>query len=166
MRKMVLTVLIIAPFVMSGVAHAESCSLVLEKYGLGIAEWSGPCVDGEAVGEGTAHYQRGAYYAGETAGGKRHGQGTMTWKHGEVYVGEWRQNKMHGLGVYVESFTEAKDLQSSTVRPFPITLARGATYSGHWEGGLMHGDGTYLYPDGKCNRVTFDRGDITVHGEC
>ena len=63
-----------------------------------LLDWSGPCKDGMATGEGTATARDGATYAGSALNGRPHGFGTVDGP-GYYYQGEYRNGLPHGSGI-------------------------------------------------------------------
>ena len=61
-------------------------------------DWSGPCRDGMAFGEGQATAPDGSTYVGSALNGKPHGFGTVN-AAGDYYQGEYRDGVPHGKGV-------------------------------------------------------------------
>jgi hypothetical protein len=61
-------------------------------------EWSGPCKNGFADGEGTLQWTENGRpsdrYVGEYHDGKRNGQGTVTYRNGETVRGVWRDDEL------------------------------------------------------------------------
>jgi len=63
-----------------------------------LLDWSGPCQDGMAIGEGTATARDGATYVGSALNGKPDGFGTVDGP-GYYYQGEYRNGVPHGSGI-------------------------------------------------------------------
>jgi hypothetical protein len=61
-------------------------------------EWSGPCKNGLADGEGTLQWTQNGKpsdrYVGEYHAGKRNGHGTVTFRNGRTIQGEWRDDEL------------------------------------------------------------------------
>ena len=74
---------------------AARCKL---DVGGALLDWSGPCQDGMAIGEGTATARDGATYAGSALNGKPDGFGTVDGP-GYYYQGEYRNGVPHGSGI-------------------------------------------------------------------
>ncbi|MYA97466.1 MAG: hypothetical protein F4X91_13785 [Nitrospinae bacterium] len=65
-------------------------------------DWSGPCRDGRAHGNGQATLSDGSTYTGSAKDGKLDGQGTVTSASGEMlYQGGYRDGVPHGRGTFL-----------------------------------------------------------------
>ncbi len=65
-------------------------------------DWSGPCRDGRAHGNGRATLSGGMTYAGSAKDGKLDGYGTVTSASGEMlYQGGYRDGLPHGRGTFL-----------------------------------------------------------------
>ena len=104
--------------VASGV-RAETCVLELrDDAGIVDGEWSGPCSDTRAYGDGTAAFPNGTYW-GSAEAGRAHGHGRLFLHSGFRYEGEFFDGAVHGLGSGW----------------FPD----GGSYTGRWENGKPAG---------------------------
>ena len=90
-----------------------------------LLDWSGPCREGKAYGEGKATASDGSTYAGSALAGKPHGFGTVNATDG-YYQGEYRNGVPHGKGV---------------VRGPDGRYYRGEFREGHQHGGLVPMEG-------------------------
>ena len=80
-------------------AHAEICRLVVYgDSGVASGEWSGPCKDRKAYGNGVAQFADGGTYWGDSEGGRAHGRGEMVDADGDRYEGEFVGGRQHGVG--------------------------------------------------------------------
>ena len=77
-------------------AASPRCKLTIEGESL---DWSGPCVNGLASGEGRATAPDGSTYAGAAQNGKPHGFGTVETTEG-YYQGFFRAGLPHGEGTF------------------------------------------------------------------
>ncbi|MCY4384585.1 MAG: hypothetical protein OXE44_15720 [Nitrospinae bacterium] len=66
-------------------------------------DWSGPCRDGRAHGNGQATAPDGMAYTGSAKDGKPHGHGTVTSASGQMlYQGGYRDGVPHGRGTFLD----------------------------------------------------------------
>lgn len=80
-------------------AAAQACVL---EYAGDLLDWSGPCADGKASGQGRAEGDGSAFYEGAALAGRPHGQGTADDGRGTRYEGAWRNGVPHGHGTHVK----------------------------------------------------------------
>ena len=128
-------------------------------------DWSGPCRDGKAHGNGRATLSGGMTYAGSAKDGILDGYGTVTSASGQMlYQGGYRDGAPHGRGTflddddryYVSDFDDghevgeripAHDFASGESPPENAgdtdTLAGGAALAGLDEDGNLEGDDGY-----------------------
>ena len=67
-----------------------------------LLDWSGPCKDGKAEGNGTATAADGMTYTGSAQDGKPHGQGTLISASGQMlYQGGYKKGVPHGRGTFL-----------------------------------------------------------------
>lgn len=113
-------------------------------------EWSGPCVDGRAHGNGVlTWYQDGAAtglsYQGEYKNGMRDGFGTETLWEGSPersYSGEFRANERNGHGI--------------------VRWDDGSSWEGLFVGGLPNGWGSFTGADGATSQRQYVDGKLTA----
>ena len=81
-------------------AGAPTQAVVRCKLDIGgeLLDWSGPCQDGMATGEGTATASDGGTYVGSALNGRPDGFGTVDGP-GYYYQGEYRDGVPHGSGI-------------------------------------------------------------------
>ena len=77
----------------SAALPAVRCKLAFAGMSL---DWTGPCKDGRADGEGRATAPDGSTYAGSASQGKPHGHGTVKTANGGYYQGAFRNGLQHG----------------------------------------------------------------------
>lgn len=113
----------------SAAQAAEACK-VLDPELQG--QYSGPCVDGLAQGQGSAAGT--ARYTGEFVAGRKHGKGLKVWPNGDRYEGDFVNDQRQGQGVY---------------RWGAASEWAGQRYVGAYVADQRHGTGTYEWPDGR-----------------
>ena len=142
-------------FARAGVAGEENCRVILaDLRETERVEWSGPCADGFAHGNGvllrfikkrqigsfegilnrgelSEGYEKtpgGNQYEGRYEHGLPDGPGTFANRAGDTYSGNWKAGRRHGKGT--------------------LTLAIGGDFSGEWENNHPIGTGTIHYAGG------------------
>lgn len=127
-RNRALTPILILVFCASFAANAQTPCRVVDPELQG--QYSGPCVNGLAEGEGRASGT--AEYVGGFKAGRKHGKGVKIWPNGDRYEGEFVEDRKQGYGVYV--------------------WGRGPWAGERYEGGYVadqrHGFGVYRWPSG------------------
>ena len=121
--------------------EAEPCKVEFEG---GLFDWSGPCIEGLAAGEGTAAGPNWGY-KGEAKNGKAHGTGTLTLDDGGWYEGEFRDGERTGHGVSMDSQGDRHEGQFRDGKPHGWGTGRspeGGTFTGEFRDGVPHGEGT------------------------
>ena len=112
-------------------------------------DWSGPCKDGKAHGNGQATASDGVTYRGSAQGGKPSGHGTLTSAGGQLlYQGEFQNGFPHGRGTvlgedgkyYVSEFEAGHEVGERSamqrVDGAATGVARPASTAGGDEGGV------------------------------
>lgn len=131
-------------------------------------EWSGPCVDGMATGQGTEvdrfrdsrgwHVER---YVGGMREGKRDGVGTQYYENGDRFDGQFRSNERVGRGVYAYANGDRYEgdfLRDRITGRGSFTYQSGARYDGDFHDGRFDGQGTFVFADGSRYDGDFEDG--------
>ena len=113
-------------------------------------EWSGPCVDGRAHGNGVLTWflngeATGLRYQGEYKSGMRDGFGVETMYEGSLeqsYAGEFKANSRHGHGI--------------------LRWTSGESWEGPFVDGLANGWGRFTAADGSASEKQFVNGNLTA----
>lgn len=108
----------------------------------GWAQWSGPCILGQAEGEGVATYEDASVSTirGRFEGGVPQGEVEIAYNSGATYNGSIKDGEFHGFGTYSESW--------------------GDTYSGNWTDGFRDGVGHFTSLDGGQVEGLWSRGRL------
>ena len=113
-------------FARAGGLRAETCDL---QFADAVGDWTGPCADGQAYGEGRAAGSNWRY-EGAARDGKAQGRGTVTRSDGASYEGDFVDGKEHGQGTVTRADS-------------------GSSYKGGWREGKRHGHGIRTFADGN-----------------
>ena len=111
------------------VVAAEACKVIDPELQ---GQYSGPCVDGLAQGQGSAAGT--ARYTGDFVAGRKHGKGLKVWANGDRYEGDFVNDLRQGQGVYRWGATSEW---------------AGQRYVGAYVADQRQGTGSYEWPDGR-----------------
>ena len=142
--------------------EAERCEVQFEG---GLFDWSGPCIEGLATGEGTASGPNWSYQ-GEAKNGKADGTGTLTLDGGGWYEGQFRDGARTGHGVSMDSQGDRHEGQFRDGKPHGWgtgTSPGGGTFTGEWRDGVPHGEGTET-AGGQRREVEYRDGELVEGG--
>ena len=142
--------------------EAEPCEVEFEG---GLFDWSGPCIEGLATGEGTASGPNWSY-KGEAKNGKADGKGTLTLDGGGWYEGEFRDGERTGHGVSMDSQGDRHEGQFRDGKAHGWgtgTSPGGGTFTGEFRDGVPHGEGTET-AGGESREVEYRDGVLVERG--
>ena len=137
------------------------CLVVTDAPAGRTVNWSGPCVDGYANGEGVLQwYKKGEpalRYEGGVRRGMNHGLGYLKWPDNSQLEATFVNDEMQGFGIMVYTNGDRYDgnfKNSKREGHGKMTYSLGGTYEGQFRNGLFHGKGTITYAGGR--RATFE----------
>ncbi|MFH5923129.1 MORN repeat-containing protein [Roseomonas xinghualingensis] len=120
-------------------------------------QWSGPCRDGLANGQGEYLLSAGgqilASTQGNFTGGRINGPGARIMANGDLYQGEFRDGRAAGRGTLQFRGSDGSTYEGEFRDDLPNgqgvrSWRNGARYTGAWVAGVRQGTGTMNYGNG------------------
>ena len=128
-------------------------------------QWSGPCKDGYADGEGGLEWfvnnELSSYYKGTLVRGMKHGYGYHKSAEGEEYEGGFVDGLREGKGSMLRQGGDSYEGQWKAGLQDGMGIAvfgLGGRYEGQWRGGNFHGQGKATYVGGQVVEGLFVNG--------